>query len=220
MINYDLTVLIPTYNRVDMLVDSIASIQRQTFKPTSIVVYDDGSTDDTPARIKRIASIDSRIQYIRGSANRGVAFARSELLKSCTTGLAAWQDSDDLSHPDRLRRQVNALDGSPFALCLCAGARFKCKQPAMTGEITFPINVANASAMWRTSHQPTIDLKLSIAGEDSDWLKRFCMRPLVIPESLYLIRDHEDRIGVWKRYRQKNPEWIERMTREAASHDQ
>lgn len=211
----DISILIPTYNRGAMLIESIISIQKQNVRPTAIVIYDDGSTDNTPSIIEAMASVDRTIHYIRTTENRGVAYARSILLAECKTPFAAWQDSDDLSHPDRVRRQWMALRNSPFHLCLCAGHRFHYRMPIMHDEIFYPMHIANASAMWRMDVHPKIDLSHTIAGEDSDWLRRFSMRPLLIPEALYFIRDHADRIGVWKRDHKSNPEWIARMTGKA-----
>lgn len=213
----DISILIPTYNRGAMLIESILSIQKQTVRPTAIVIYDDGSTDNTPSIIESMASVDRTIHYIRTTENRGVAYARSVLLAECKTAFAAWQDSDDLSHPDRVRRQWMALRDGPFHLCLCAGHRFHDHPPFMVDDILYPVHIANASAMWRTVDHPKIDLGHKIAGEDSDWLKRFGRRPLLIPETLYFIREHADRIGVWKRDHKRNPDWIARMTGKAVT---
>lgn len=207
----EITVLIPTYNRARMLPDAIASIQKQSVRPASIVVYDDGSTDNTAAIVDRIRSIDSTVTLIRSTTNRGVAFARDRLLSIVKTPIAAWQDSDDLSHPDRLGRQREAMVRDKSALCLCAGLRFRNVPPRPADRIDYPITLANASAMWITAAAPAMDLSHRIAGEDSDWLSRFPVGLSVIPEALYLIRDHPDRIGVWKRDPTVNPDWITRM---------
>jgi cellulose synthase/poly-beta-1,6-N-acetylglucosamine synthase-like glycosyltransferase len=76
------------------------------------VLVDDGSTDRTPQILRELAARDSRVRVfspgrlgISGAANFGVGQARGEYV--------ARQDFDDRSYPDRLRLQVQALDGDP-----------------------------------------------------------------------------------------------------------
>jgi glycosyltransferase involved in cell wall biosynthesis len=55
------TVVIPTFNRADLLLRAIASVVGQTYRHWELVIVDDGSTDDTAERIKDLG--DSRIRY-------------------------------------------------------------------------------------------------------------------------------------------------------------
>ena len=101
------TVVIPTYNRAALLVETIDSVLRQSFADLEIVVCDDGSTDDTAARVR---SFDPRVRYLRlahtgrpgAPRNRGIAAARGELI--------AFLDDDDLWETEKLARQVELLD--------------------------------------------------------------------------------------------------------------
>lgn len=99
-------------------VDSaLASIAGQTFGDFEAIVVDDGSADGTVPRIEALARSDSRFRLVRMDAggivaalSRGAATARGELI--------ARMDADDVSHPDRLARQVALLDDHPdLAAC-------------------------------------------------------------------------------------------------------
>ncbi|WP_322507795.1 glycosyltransferase, partial [Anaerolinea sp.] len=58
----EVTIVLPTYNRADMILDAIRSVQAQTFQDWEIVVVDDGSTDNTEEVV--LSLHDSRIHYV------------------------------------------------------------------------------------------------------------------------------------------------------------
>ena len=97
-------ILIPTYNREQYIKPCIDSILNQTYKDINIIIYDDGSTDNTEATIKEYQTTHKNIKYIKSKENRGVGFARNILLESSTADYIAWQDSDDISSPDRIEK--------------------------------------------------------------------------------------------------------------------
>lgn len=97
-------ILIPTYNREQYIKPCIDSILNQTYKDINIIIYDDGSTDNTEATIKEYQTTHKNIKYIKSKENRGVGFARNILLESSTADYLMWQDSDDISSPDRIEK--------------------------------------------------------------------------------------------------------------------
>lgn len=103
-------ILIPTYNREEYIEKCVDSILNQTFKDIKIVIYDDGSTDRTKQIIEYYQKFHNNIQYIRGTENRGVSFARNILLESSTADYIAWQDSDDISNPYRIEKSLNYIE--------------------------------------------------------------------------------------------------------------
>ena len=104
------SVIIPTWNRAAAVVAAVDSVLRHTHAPLEVLVCDDGSTDDTQERIRRIA--DPRVCWLPGPRggrpaiprNRGIAAARGEWL--------AFLDSDDEWLPEKLARQLAALHAS------------------------------------------------------------------------------------------------------------
>ena len=101
------SIIIPTYNRADLISKSINSVLNQTFKDFEIVIVDDGSTDDTENIIEGFN--DSRIKYIKNEKNIGAAAARNIGIKAARGKYIAFQDSDDEWLPEKLEKQVKVL---------------------------------------------------------------------------------------------------------------
>ena len=107
------SVIIPTYNRAYIIEQAIESVLAQTFEDFEVIVADDGSTDDTAARIATIA--DPRLRYIPLPHAGAPAAARNAGIRHARGDLLAFLDSDDLWKPDKLAREVAFLDGHPEA---------------------------------------------------------------------------------------------------------
>jgi glycosyltransferase involved in cell wall biosynthesis len=108
------SVVIPTYNRADLVLRAVASVQRQSLGDWELLVVDDASTDDTKARIKNLA--DPRIQYVRRDVNGGVAAAQNTGLDRAAGRYVLFLHSDDELMPEFLRRLSDALDRAPPAI--------------------------------------------------------------------------------------------------------
>lgn len=96
------SVVIPTYNRADLLGDAIASALAQTVPPAEILVVDDGSTDDTPGVV---ASFGGPVRHIR-QERAGQSAARNFGASLASGEFIAMLDSDDLWEPLKLERQL------------------------------------------------------------------------------------------------------------------
>lgn len=114
------SVIIPCFNVAPYLVDAIESIRDQTVSNIEIVCVDDGSTDGTREILASLAEQDSRIRLmleehggIAHARNRGLAYARAEIVANL--------DSDDLSLPTRLERQLEYFD--LHAECVALGTQ-------------------------------------------------------------------------------------------------
>ncbi len=105
----NISVIIPTYNRRYTLGRAIQSVLDQTFQPSEIIVVDDGSTDGTSEWIK--ANFPS-LQLLQHS-NKGVSTARNAGIKKASSDWIALLDSDDEWLPQKLEKQVEALNQNP-----------------------------------------------------------------------------------------------------------
>ena len=112
------SVIVPTYNRADLIPYAINSVLGQTMSDWELIVVDDGSTDDTAVVVKRYR--DDRVRYIRqenagvsAARNRGVANARGEYL--------CFLDSDDELLPQKLAQQASYLDAHPSIGLVASG---------------------------------------------------------------------------------------------------
>jgi peptidoglycan/xylan/chitin deacetylase (PgdA/CDA1 family)/GT2 family glycosyltransferase len=105
------SIIIPTYNRSEMLLRTLESVKRQTHREWEAIVIDDGSTDGT-SRLFEPGVQDGRIRYIR-QENAGVSAARNTGLRAAQGDFIAFLDSDDLWRPWKLEVQVTALQANP-----------------------------------------------------------------------------------------------------------
>lgn len=99
-----ISVIIPTYNRANLIERSVRSVLDQTYDNLEVIVVDDGSTDDTQEVIGRIN--DQRLLYKRLPSNQGVSNARNVGVSIATASLIAFQDSDDRWRKDKLEKQM------------------------------------------------------------------------------------------------------------------
>lgn len=114
----------PTWNRAMFIMESVASVQQQTYPHWELLIIDDGSDDNTKALIDQLQ--DTRVQFYKaGRIGIGGIIKNTGVQKAKGT-LIAFIDSDDLWHPGKLRQQVDALQQYPDAdFCLTGGYNFK-----------------------------------------------------------------------------------------------
>lgn len=109
-----ISVIIPTYNRAEMVANAVESVLSQTCPPTEIIVVDDGSTDHT---VTRLAAFQNQIKVIR-QCHQGVSAARNVGIQTSRGDWLAFLDSDDLWKRKKLERQCKALDNHVgFMVC-------------------------------------------------------------------------------------------------------
>ncbi|MCI9422793.1 glycosyltransferase family 2 protein [Sporofaciens musculi] len=112
-----ISVVIPTYNRKEKLPKCIESVLSQSYKNIEVLVVDDASTDGTEELFREFG--DSRLHYLRYETNRGACYARNYGAKRAKGELLAYQDSDDVWHTDKLKKQYEFLCISGADMCFC-----------------------------------------------------------------------------------------------------
>jgi glycosyltransferase involved in cell wall biosynthesis len=105
------SVIIPTYNRGRLLVETLDSVCAQTCRDYEIIVVDDGSGDDTR---QLVTTYSDQLVYHRID-HAGVSAARNAGLDLACGEYVAFLDSDDLWEPRFLERMMDALDTAPEA---------------------------------------------------------------------------------------------------------
>lgn len=110
------SVVLPTYNRANLLGETLESILGQDFRDFELLVVSDGSTDDTEAVVRSYE--DRRIRLISQSNSGGPAAPRNTGVEHSRGEYVAFCDDDDLWMPHKLARQVAVLERAPrVALC-------------------------------------------------------------------------------------------------------
>ena len=113
--NPRVSVVIPTYNRKTVLLESIASVQQQTFADLEILVCDDGSTDGSREAVHAIAAADSRVRWLPGEHCGYPGTVRNRGIRAASGEWIAFQDSDDLWLATKLEKQLAVLSAAPDA---------------------------------------------------------------------------------------------------------
>lgn len=119
----DVTVVIPTYNRAELVIRALESVRTQRMPPAHIIVVDDVSTDGTPDAVQRWAAkhgVPVTVDVL--ARNGGAAIARNRGIELATTQYVAFLDSDDEHLPDTLQRLILPLDFLPDAVLSFADA--------------------------------------------------------------------------------------------------
>lgn len=99
------SVIIPTYNRADLVVEAIKSVKAQSYPAVQIIVVDDGSRDNTAQNVAKFEDVEYYSQENKGQGaarNVGLSYAKGEYIASL--------DSDDLWHKNFLKDAVAALE--------------------------------------------------------------------------------------------------------------
>src|SRR5262245_44942919 len=103
----------PAYNTEQTIEAAIVSVLSQARSDFELIVADDGSSDDTPARIERFLE-DGRVRLIRGD-HRGPSGARNAAIAEALGEYICFLDSDDLWLPSYLEVMSAMLSGAPRA---------------------------------------------------------------------------------------------------------
>ena len=106
------SVIIPTFNRAEVVSRAVNSVLNQTFKDFECIVVDDGSTDGTDSVLLGFAD---KIKVIK-TENRGVSAARNTGAKLAAGKYIAFLDSDDEWKPQKLQKQCDFMRQSGFRI--------------------------------------------------------------------------------------------------------
>lgn len=116
-IDFKVSVIIPTYNRGNLIIKSIKSVLNQTFKNLEVIVIDDGSSDNTEHLVNKIT--DKRLKYVKLSSNKGSSNARNIGIKNANGQFISFQDSDDIFYPNKIEKQLKNIINRNSILDFC-----------------------------------------------------------------------------------------------------
>jgi glycosyltransferase involved in cell wall biosynthesis len=115
------SVVIPSYNSLNFIADTLASVYAQSFLSFEVIVVDDGSTDGSWEALHRLKSEsypDLKILCHQNRQNLGESLARALAVSTAAGKYIAFLDADDLFHPHKLSKQIAAMEASPSCV-LC-----------------------------------------------------------------------------------------------------
>jgi glycosyltransferase involved in cell wall biosynthesis len=141
------TVLLPVQNGASTLSNAIQSILNQSYSHWELLILDDGSNDDT-LQIAQCFS-DARIQIVHDGQHRGIVARLNQGISLARGAYIARMDADDVSHPQRLEKQVAFLEGNSNVDLV--GSAIRLMLPNNASKVrTFPLNHAEIVAQpWK-----------------------------------------------------------------------
>lgn len=202
-----LAVVMPVYNAGPYLAAAVESILNQTYSDFEFIIIDDGSTDDSLALLQEYASKDTRIKLI-SRENRGLVASRNELLSLTHTKYFAIMDSDDISHPNRLEKQLSFLESQPeYGVVGCRdllidpeGLAIRVINDHCHHEAIDQANLSFDEFQTLNGYMVVTDKLKGLGGyrdeivyaEDRDLFLRMAeiAKVMVLPEALYAYRQH------------------------------
>lgn len=204
------TVLLPAYNAVPHLQEAIESILEQSFTDYEFLIINDGSTDGSEDIILNFQ--DDRILYVKNHANLGLVETLNRGIELARGKYIARMDADDRSLPERLSKQVAFMEENPnVAVCgtwfdqmisgkIKLGGRYKSNNAEIKQKHLYQIQICHGSTIIRTEILINHNLRYStdfIHAEDYDLFDRIGIISEIrnIPEVLYLVRIHENRVS-------------------------
>ncbi|MBN1257128.1 MAG: glycosyltransferase [Planctomycetes bacterium] len=213
------SVIMSAYNSAGYLREAIASVLAQDFKDFEFIIINDGSTDATGDILQEFAAQDSRIKVIP-QENQGLTNA---LIHGCNLArgrFIARQDADDLSHPERFRKQLAWLEEKDSRV-LCGSWADKidangtylrklkpaCQHQRLRELLYFRNDFTHTSIMFRrTAYEKAGGYRPWFRySQDYDLWCRFSELGEVgnLPEALVSFREHSGGVSSAQAYEQK-----------------
>jgi len=210
-----ISIIIPSYNRFQLLKDAVKSCLNQTHQDIEIIIIDDGSTDNTEIEVNKLFTSEwstKPIIYYK-QKNAGASAARNFGLDNAKGEFIQFLDSDDLLYPGKLQLQLEEINKQKAEVCTCygymgpifgamenevLGASFDNKIDLMHKMCSGIVHVMQTTApLWRKSVlDSTNGWDKSIAfGDDLEYHIRLLNKVskiCFVPEKLFFVREHAD----------------------------
>lgn len=115
------SIIIPCYNSMPFLKETLASVFNQTYKNIETIVIDDDSTDGSFEYVEGLHHTNLLVKRNKG---KGACAARNYGYQLCTGDYIQFLDADDLMDADKIEKQVQLLEEYPNNIAVCSTAHF------------------------------------------------------------------------------------------------
>jgi len=206
------SIITPSFNSEKFIVDTIQSVQNQTYHNWEMIIVDDCSTDATVAIVEKMALLDNRIQLFQSKKNSGTGIARNRALQKAKGRYISFLDADDLWKPEKLENQIDFLKNNnlPFTFSFydCINEqgkelnkRVEAPRNLSYRQLFFCNYVGNLTGIYDVNHFGKI--AISSIRKRQDWMLWLIILKKVksakpIPESLAFYRIRENSISASK----------------------
>lgn len=182
---FDISVVIPTYNRGNLITRAIESVLDQTRRPHEVIVVDDGSADDTR---RRVAPYRDAVRYIY-QKNAGASIARNRGVQEARSEWVAFLDSDDIWYDRHLERIAEVIAETYGVADLYFSDM---EQSPADG----------AGSLW-DSHGFKINGEYELIKDATEWVMRE-RQPMMLQTSVFRRSSYLASGGLWDRLRTRH----------------
>lgn len=122
-----ISIIIPTFNRGNLIHETLDSILNQTYTYWECIVVDDGSTDDTDLIMEKYALADKRFHYYKRPEYKpkGANACRNYGFEKSKGQYIQWFDSDDIMDSQKLKLQMSAIEDGEKQIAICDFQMFR-----------------------------------------------------------------------------------------------
>lgn len=113
-----ISIIVPVYNRIEVIEECVHSLQQQAYKDIEILLSDDGSDDGSRKILLDLAREDKRIRVLLGR-HQGAAAARNAALIQAKGSYIGFLDSDDVIAPNTLKRLLDDIESTDADMACC-----------------------------------------------------------------------------------------------------
>lgn len=167
-----ISVILPVYNAGHYLVEALESIRYQTYPHFEVIAIDDASTDDSCKILKKYAKIDSRFKVYKNKTNQKIANTLNFGLTKAKGNYIARMDADDISLPNRFKKQIKYLVNHPGVVIIGGQCLTIDKNGHLTGKKLFPTSHFDIHELMYTANplqHPSVMINRSLLPKDFVW---------------------------------------------------
>ncbi|ABQ25877.1 glycosyltransferase family 2 protein [Geotalea uraniireducens] len=203
------SIILPVFNGEKYLQSAIESLLSQSYADFELIIINDGSTDQSLAIMTKYSICDKRIRILN-QENKGLIYALNKGIDLSRGEYIARMDSDDISHPDRLKHQVAFLERNRdvgivgtyidlFDEFNHTGIKFATKPEEIRAKLLFGCELAHPTVMIRKVFITKYDLRYDINdlhAEDFGLWVRCCTYFNIanVPKILVRLRQHNSQV--------------------------
>lgn len=215
-----ISIVVPTFNRADLISETLDSIISQTYTNWECIVIDDGSTDDTEKVVQHFQQKDQRFQFYKRPQHlvKGGCSCRNYGFEMAKGSFINWFDDDDLMMPNKLAQQLAIAEQQKSDVVVCQtqffendisnlkrfwNKTFTPKYLPLIDFITFRLAWSVNAPLWRTSFLENKILFNVALPSSQDWefhakLLADFPKVAIMYNTFVLCRIHLNRIGAQK----------------------
>jgi glycosyltransferase involved in cell wall biosynthesis len=133
-----ISILLPVHNASQTLSECLTSLISQSYKQIEIVAIDDFSSDNSYKILGAFKKKDQRLRIYKNVKRYGIAITLNRLVHKAKGDFIAFMDTDDISSPNRLKKQLNFLINNPSVVAVGSQCTFIDEKGKKIGRSDFP----------------------------------------------------------------------------------